>query len=82
MGEKNPKEKWVTIFPLIGILVGLGISGFLVWDGLRSVVHHSYCPVMDEDFSGGLDSNIWTKEIEVGGFGYVMISISLGDYPH
>ncbi|CAG9940465.1 unnamed protein product [Clonostachys rosea f. rosea IK726] len=69
LGEKNPKEKWVTIFPLIGILVGLGISGFLVWDGLRSVVHHSYCPVMDEDFSGGLDSNIWTKEIEVGGFG-------------
>lgn len=63
------KEKWVTIFPLLGILVGLGISGFLIWDGVNSVVKHSYCPVMDESFDGSLDDSIWTKEVEVGGFG-------------
>ncbi|KAL2210164.1 glucan 1,3-beta-glucosidase [Sarocladium strictum] len=67
--KKHPKEKWVTIIPLIGILIGLGISGFLVWDGYSSVVQHKYCPVMDDDFSGGLNTNIWSKEIEVGGFG-------------
>ncbi|TQW00671.1 hypothetical protein V2A60_001730 [Cordyceps javanica] len=67
--KKDKKEKWVTIIPLIGILVGLGISGFLVWDGLRSVVHHKYCPLMDEDFGNGFDSNVWTKEVQVGGFG-------------
>ncbi|KAL2426969.1 Beta-1,3-glucan-binding protein [Exophiala dermatitidis] len=66
---KDPKEKWVTIIPMIGLLVGLGIAGFLVWDGLRTVVDHKYCPVYLEDFSNGLDSKVWTKEAEVGGFG-------------
>ena len=70
--KPDPKEKWVTILPIIGLLVGLGISGFLVYDGLSSVVHHNYCPLMDEDFgSGTLDSSVWTKEVQVGGFGYV-----------
>ena len=68
--RKDPKEKWVTIIPLIGIAVGLVIAGILIWDGLRTVVNHEYCPVMSEDFSGGaLNSKIWTKEVEVGGFG-------------
>lgn len=69
LSKVDPKEKWVTIFPIVGILIGLGLSGFLIWDGLRSVVHHKYCPVMDEDFSGGLNTKIWTKEVEVGGYG-------------
>jgi hypothetical protein len=72
LAKKDPKEKWVTIFPIIGIIVGLGLSGFLIWDGLRTVVHHKYCPVMNEDFgSGALDMGVWTKEVEVGGFGCV-----------
>ncbi|KAK0634115.1 beta-1,3-glucan-binding protein [Immersiella caudata] len=65
----DPKEKWVTILPLIGIFVGLGISGFLVWDGMRSVVKHNYCPVLEEDFSRGLDPAIWEREVQLGGFG-------------
>lgn len=72
--QKHPKQKWVNIIPAIGILIGFGIAGFLVWDGYRSVVQHKYCPVLDDDFSGGLNSNIWTKEVEVGGFGYVTFS--------
>lgn len=67
--KKDPKEKWINILPIAGILIGLAISGFLIYDGLSSVVHHKYCPVMDENFSGGLNTNIWTKEVEVGGFG-------------
>ncbi|KAL2753991.1 glycoside hydrolase family 16 protein [Sodiomyces alcalophilus JCM 7366] len=68
--EKNhPKEKWVTILPVIGILIGLGISGFLVWDGYRSVVQNKYCLVLEDDFSNGLNSDIWTREVEVGGYG-------------
>ena len=65
----DPKEKWVTIIPLIGLLLGFGIAGFLVYDGLHSVVHHKYCPVFSDDFSSGLNPAIWTKEVEVGGFG-------------
>lgn len=67
--KKDPKEKWVTILPIIGILIGLGISGFLVWDGIRNVVHHKYCPVLDDSFDGGFNTNVWTKEAQVGGFG-------------
>lgn len=67
--KKDPKEKWVTIIPLIGLLAGFAIAGFLIYDGLSSVVHHKYCPVLDDDFSGGFNGDVWTKEAEVGGFG-------------
>ncbi|KAF2668939.1 concanavalin A-like lectin/glucanase [Microthyrium microscopicum] len=69
LDRKDPREKWVTIIPLIGILIGVGVAGFLVWDGLRTVVKHSYCPVIDEDWSKGFDTKVWMKEAEVGGFG-------------
>lgn len=59
----------MTIIPLIGLALGFGIAGFLIYDGMKSVVRHKYCPVLDEDFSQGLRDNIWTKEAEVGGFG-------------
>ncbi|EXJ53599.1 uncharacterized protein A1O5_13166 [Cladophialophora psammophila CBS 110553] len=66
---KDPREKWVTIIPLIGLAIGLGLAGLLVWDGLRTVVNHKYCPVYLEDFSNGFNTKVWTKEAEVGGFG-------------
>lgn len=72
--KKDPKEKWVTIIPLIGLAIGFTIAGLLVYDGIRSVVRHNYCPVLSDDFSNGLDPNIWTKEAEVGGFGSVLRS--------
>jgi beta-glucanase (GH16 family) len=67
--KKDPKEKWVTIIPLIGLAFGFLIAGFLVYDGLSSVVHHKYCPVLSDDFSEGLNTNVWTQEAEVGGYG-------------
>jgi hypothetical protein len=72
LDKKDPREKWVTIIPIIGLVIGFAFAGFLVYDGLRSVITHEYCPVLLEDFSRGLDANIWTKEAEVGGFGYVV----------
>ena len=71
LGKPDPKEKWVTILPILGIVIGIGISGFLVWDGIRSVVKHKYCPVLDESWANGFNTDIWTKEVSVGGFGYV-----------
>ncbi|KAL7621021.1 hypothetical protein AAE478_008333 [Parahypoxylon ruwenzoriense] len=68
LDKKDPKEKWVTIIPILGIIVGLGIAGFLVWDGLRSVVKHNYCLVLEDNFAL-FDDAIWTKEVQVGGFG-------------
>jgi hypothetical protein len=67
--HKDPKEKWVTIIPILGIVLGLVVSGILIWDGLRSVTNHTYCLKYEDDFQGGLNENVWTKEIELGGFG-------------
>ena len=72
MDKKDPREKWVTIIPLIGIFVGLGVSALLIWDGLRSVVNHVYCPVLIENWDHGFNNKVWTKEAELGGFGCVL----------
>ncbi|CAK7568608.1 MAG: hypothetical protein SEPTF4163_006604 [Sporothrix epigloea] len=69
LAHRDPKEKWVTILPLMGIVIGLALSGILVWDGLRSVVRHKYCLVLSDDFSQGFRSELWTKEVQLGGFG-------------
>ncbi|KAF2479745.1 glucan endo-1,3-beta-D-glucosidase [Neohortaea acidophila] len=70
LDKKDPREKWVTIIPLLGILVGLILSGIIVYDGLQTVQQNSYCPIFEVDFATGtLDPKIWTKEVEVGGFG-------------
>lgn len=69
LDKPDPREKWQTIIPLIGLFVGLVIAGFLIWDGIRSVGHYKYCPVLDEDFTSGFNEQLWTKEVEVGGFG-------------
>jgi hypothetical protein len=69
LNKSDPKEKWVTILPIVGIVIGLIISGFLIWDGMKSVIKHNYVLVLDDDFSGGLNTDIWTKEVQVGGFG-------------
>ena len=71
--KKDPKEKWVTIIPMAGILIGLAISAVLVWDGYRSVAQHKYCLVLDEDWSQGIRDSVWQHEIQLGGFGYVSI---------
>lgn len=71
MDRKDPKEKWVTIIPCLGIVLGLIISGILIWDGLRTVSNFKYCQVLDENFSRGWNDKLWTKEVEVGGYGSV-----------
>jgi hypothetical protein len=70
--KKDPREKWVTILPILGILLGFAASGALIWDGLQTVVTHGYCQILNEDWSHGLDSSVWLKEAEVGGFGSVL----------
>jgi len=67
--ETDPKEKWVWIIPVIGLTIGLGLTALQVWFGLQRISKHSYCQVLDEDWSGGFNEQVWTKEVEVGGFG-------------
>ena len=74
MDKKDPREKWVTIIPIIGIVIGFALAVFLIYDGLQTVVNHTYCSVLDEDWSEGFNDKVWTKEVEVGGFGYAHFS--------
>jgi hypothetical protein len=69
LDKKDPREKWVTIIPILGILLGLAVSGFLIYEGLQTVQQHVYCSVFQDDFSSGFNSKVWTKEVEVGGYG-------------
>ncbi len=71
--KADPKRKWHTIFPLIGILCGLGLVGLATWQGYTSVINNDYCSIYDVDFTSGghLDPDVWTKEVQAGGFGSV-----------
>jgi hypothetical protein len=67
--KKDPRQRWLSLFPLFGIIIGVALSGYLVYDGLASVETAEYCPVYEDDFTNGFNEKIWTKEVEVGGFG-------------
>lgn len=67
--EKNLRQPWLSLFPVIGIFLGFCLTGLMVWDGLRSNTLPEYCEIMNEDFSRGFDEKVWTKEAEVGGYG-------------
>ena len=68
LNEKDPREKWVTILPLMGILVGCGIAAYLGYSGWASVETHKFCLVYQDDFTT-FRTDIWTHEVQVGGFG-------------
>lgn len=66
---KDPAEKWTEIIPLIGLLIGIGIAGLLIWDGLRNVVVHKYCPILDMSMAESIGKGFWYAEEQKGGFG-------------
>ncbi|KAI1392626.1 glycoside hydrolase family 16 protein [Hypoxylon trugodes] len=78
LAKKEPREKWVVILPVSGLLIGLALSGFFVWDGIHSVVKHNYCLVLEDNFSTFNDA-VWTKEVQVGGFGNGEFEQTTGD---
>ncbi|KAI5809919.1 concanavalin A-like lectin/glucanase domain-containing protein [Peziza echinospora] len=67
--KRDPREKWVTIIPVMGIIIGLSIAGVLVYNGITSVINHKYCEVLNEDWKDGFRDEIWTREVELGGYG-------------
>lgn len=59
------------LFVLFGILVGVLASGAVIGLGIFSFMsdQHKYCLALDEQFDGPLNTNIWSREVQVGGFG-------------
>ncbi|KAK4946853.1 hypothetical protein LTR66_014248, partial [Elasticomyces elasticus] len=59
-----------TLFPALGLFIGLALGAYMVYNGWMSIPVHQYCSVYEDDFSSGqLNTKIWTTEAEVGGFG-------------
>lgn len=68
--HKDTKQKWQTIIPMVGLFLGLALGAYMVYNGWQSIPVHQYCSVYEDDFSSGtLNTKVWTKEAEVGGFG-------------
>lgn len=68
--KKVPNEKYLWIFPVSGLVLGVCLTSLIIYLKLSGLSVHKFCPVLDEVFSGGsLDPKIWTKEVECGGFG-------------
>ena len=66
--EKDPREKWVTILPLIGVVIGCGLAAFLGYNGWSSVETHKFCLVYEDNFDK-FNNDVWQHEVQVGGFG-------------
>lgn len=75
----DPHEKWLSFISVIAAIVGAMLGGILLWDGWKLVASHNYCRVYEDDFSGGINPDIWQTEIQLGGFGFV--SLSLPSHP-
>jgi hypothetical protein len=76
--KKDPKEKFLWIIPLSGLLLGIVITGLLIYLKIGRLSSYSYCSVLNDDFSSGtLNPSIWTAEQEVGGYGYVHSEFNL-----
>ena len=65
--KKDPRETWVTVMPVVGLILGLFASGMMIWGGLKTVQSHKYCLILDERFTSW-NSIVWTKEVEAGGY--------------
>ena len=71
--KKDPKEKFLWIIPLSGVLIGLAITGIMIYLKIGHLSSFQYCSILDDDFSSGqLNPNIWQAEQQVGGYGYVL----------
>lgn len=73
----DPREKWLSFISVIAAIVGAILGGILLWDGWKQVVGHNYCRVYEDDFSGGINTDIWQIEVQPGGFGFVSLSLIL-----
>ncbi|KAL6250927.1 hypothetical protein RBB50_001135 [Rhinocladiella similis] len=78
--KKDPRQKWLSIIPVGGLVLGLCIAAINVYVGYRNVPVHKYCLVYEDDFSSPyLNKSIWLQEVQVGGFGNGQFDQTTGD---
>jgi beta-glucanase (GH16 family) len=60
--------KWERIIFFACIFIGFAIGGVICYFSYTSVSNHEYCLVLEDNFQK-IDSNVWSYEIQRGGFG-------------
>ncbi|KAH8697859.1 putative gram-negative bacteria binding protein [Talaromyces proteolyticus] len=69
LDDKRLKRTRMNNYIIYGFLVaGLAVSGYINYHATAEVPKHSYCLILDDTFST-LDTSVWTREVQVGGFG-------------
>jgi len=58
----------IKILPVAWFLIVSVIGAYLCYAAIEKVPKHDYCLIMDDQFST-LDTNVWSHEIQVDGFG-------------
>ncbi|KAJ4357296.1 uncharacterized protein N0V89_001871 [Didymosphaeria variabile] len=66
--SKHPKLKWEKTIFYGSVVLGVAIGAFICYRAFASVTNHSYCLILEDDFST-INKDVWQYEIQRGGFG-------------
>lgn len=66
-GKKANRTNYILF--LAGVVLGIAGAAAFIVQGFLSMPKNKYCLVLEDHFDGPLDTNIWKREIETGGFG-------------
>lgn len=74
VGKKDKAARISYFLTYSMLLVGIIGAGLRCYTGWRSVpMMGKLCLVMEDDFSGNdLDTSVWEREVDLGGFGWVV----------
>lgn len=67
--KKSAVGKRISLIPIAGLIMGLIIVGIYGYTGWKSYDTVPFCEYWEEDFSEGLDTKIWTRQVQLDGFG-------------
>lgn len=67
--KKTNAGKAISAIPVVGLVLGLIIVGIYGYTGWASYDTVAFCPYWEDDFSSGLDSSVWQREVQLDGFG-------------
>jgi hypothetical protein len=76
VGKKDNSARISYFLTYSMLLVGIIAVGLRCFYGWRSVsLIGNLCPVLDDDFNGNdLDSSVWVREVDLGGYGWVILT--------
>ncbi|PNS18233.1 hypothetical protein CAC42_7602 [Sphaceloma murrayae] len=67
--SKDPRRTYEKLIFAFGCFMGLLMGGYLMYTSWMSVTNSEYCPILEDNFTSGIDPNVWNFEIQRGGFG-------------